>query len=133
MKYYLYYLLLLCANSVSFSGLNWQRPPRVSREFRYILDLEKRIYALEAEKKHNFPARELKYGVFLSSGSGGLFEDDWCYSYVYPNVPKGFVLLGKGVGDDQELWVNPNNQSQYMYVIHNTNTYQSHCVLKPNL
>ena len=119
MKYYLYYLLLLCANSVSFSGLNWQRPPR---DFRYILDLEKRICALEAEKKHNFPDRELKYGVFLSSGSGGgLFEDEWWYSYVYPNVPEGFVMIGRGVGDEQELWVNPNNQSQYMYVIYNKN------------
>jgi len=122
MKYYLYYLLLLCVNSVCFSGLNWQRPPRISRDFRYILELKKRICALEAEKKHNFPDRELKYGVFLSSGSGGgLFEDDWWYSYVYPNVPEGFMLLGRGVGDEQELWVNPNNQSQYMYVIYNKN------------
>ena len=120
MKYYLYYLFLLCGNSVSFSGLNWQRTPRVSRDFQYILELEERICALEREKKHNFPDKELKYGVFSSSGSGGgLFDDNWWYGYVYPNIPQGFVLIGRGISGDEELWINPNNQSQYIYIIQN--------------
>jgi hypothetical protein len=105
---------------MGFSGLNWQRPPRVSRDFQYILDLEQRICTLEREKKHNFPDKELKYGVFSSSGSGGgLFDDNWWYGYVYPNIPQGFVLLGMGISGDEELWINPNNQSQYIYIIHN--------------
>ena len=123
MKSYLYYLMFLCSlgcNSMGFSGLNWQRTPRVSRDFQYILELEERICALEREKKHNFPDKELKYGVFSSSGSGGgLFDDNWWYGYVYPNIPQGFVLIGRGISGDEELWINPNNQSQYMYVIQN--------------
>jgi len=123
MNSYLYYLMFLCSlgcNSMGFSGLNWQRPPSVSRDFQYILELEQRICTLEREKKHNFPEKELKYGVFSSSGSGvGLFDDNWWYGYVYPNIPQGFVLIGRGISGDEELWINPNNQSQYMYVIQN--------------